>query len=222
MIEEFIKHIPQCLLNQPGGVYYSGRSAFSGVKTLYILGLNPGGSPDDQSGETVEGSIKRTLRTLNNNWSAYRDESWEGAEPGTWRMQPRVIHLLNNLNLDAGEVPSSNVVFVRSQREKHINNRFNSLAEKCWPFHKAVIEKLNIKIIICLGKTAGNFVKRKLAANTLLDECIENNNRKWKSQIFESEQKTIVVVATHPSIADWTSPKTDPSDMIKRIFTKYA
>ncbi len=137
-------------------------------------------------------------------------------------MQPRVLHLLEQLNLDAGEVPSSNVVFVRSQREKDINNQFNYLAEKCWPFHKSVIEALKPKIIICFGKTAGGFVKNKIAANKLLDEFIENNNRNWKSQIFESEQKIKVVIATHPSIADWTAPETDPSDMIKRAFKEYA
>lgn len=220
MIEEFIQKIPQSLLDQPGGVFYSGKAAFTGKKDLYILGLNPGGSPDLQSGATVAKCINNTLQNANADWSAYRDECWEGTErPGTWGMQPRVLHLLAHLGLNPGETPSSNIVFVQSRREAVISNRLSQLAEDCWPFHKAVIEKLNPKLILCFGKTAGNFVKKKLDADKCIDEFIEKNNRNWKSQVFLSKQGIKVAIATHPSIADWTAPATDPSEMIKRAIS---
>lgn len=52
MIEQFAKHIPPELEDCSGAVFYSGRDAFSGLKDLYVLGLNPGGDfygrPDER------------------------------------------------------------------------------------------------------------------------------------------------------------------------------
>lgn len=42
------------ILTRSGSVFYSGRSAFSRPASLYLLGLNPGGSPERQAAETVE------------------------------------------------------------------------------------------------------------------------------------------------------------------------
>jgi hypothetical protein len=64
-------------------------------------------------------------------------------------------------------MPASNVLFVRSSREKDIKELYNEYAEKCWNFHEKVIKDLSIKTILCFGKTLGNFVKKKLKANTL-------------------------------------------------------
>jgi len=127
MIEKFIERISPDLRNKSGSVFYTGVDAFTGEKDLYLLGLNPGGSPEEQANETVELSISHILENESKNWSAYRDESWQGAKPGTWRMQPRVLHLLNYLNLNPGEVPSSNVIFVRSQRESNSSDEANEL-----------------------------------------------------------------------------------------------
>lgn len=217
MIEKFIEKIPSDLRSRSGSVFYSGVDAFSGEKDLYILGLNPGGAPDEQAKDTIEISINHILEKKPKNWSAYRDESWQGAKPGTWRMQPRVLHLLNYLNLNPGEVPSSNVIFIRSQRESHISNEANELIEQCWPFHSAVINELKPKVILCFGKTAGKYVRKQLSANELIDEFVEKNNRRWKSQAYANKNDVKVIIATHPSIADWSAPDTDPSEMIKRV-----
>ena len=222
MIERFVEKIPSNLKKRSGSVFYSGVDAFTGNKDLYILGLNPGGSPEEQSDETVDSSIQHIMENETNNWSAYRDQSWQGAKPGTWKMQPRVLHLLDNLNLNPGEVPSSNVIFVRSARESNISNEVSDLIEQCWPFHSAVIEELAPKAILCFGKTAGQHLKKKLGANKLIDEFVETNNRKWKSQTFINNDGVKVIVATHPSIADWTAPDTDPSNMIRRVIASNA
>ncbi|MFA7382966.1 MAG: uracil-DNA glycosylase family protein [Desulfurivibrionaceae bacterium] len=217
MIESFIKYIPDELINKSGAVFYSGRNAFSGNKDLYVLGLNPGGSPDKQFSDTIKSSIKQILENKAYDWSAYRDELWGKVNPGTWGMQPRVLHLFSNLGLNPGDIPSSNIIFVRSQREINIRKDADQLSEYCWPFHRAVIEELKPKAILCFGKTAGNLVRKKLAADRHIDEFIETNKRNWKSQAFISIEGVKVIVATHPSIADWTSADTDPSPMIKRV-----
>lgn len=222
MIEDFIPAIPDSLLKKPGGVFYSGRNAFSGQKDLYILGLNPGGTSEEGKFVTIQEKINDVLINKKDDWSEYRDESWEGAEPGTWRMQPRILHLLANLNFNPGETPSSNIIFMQSRREKDINSQLTQLADECWPFHSAVIEKLRPKVILCFGKKAGIYVAKRLSANKLIDEFVEQNNRHWRSQVFIGSKDIKVVVATHPSIADWTSPNTDPSNMIIKAFSSHA
>lgn len=59
LIEEGIRH-------RSGAVFYSGRVAFSRPSSLYVLGLNPGGSPTKQANETIQRDI-----------DAYRDPSKE-------------------------------------------------------------------------------------------------------------------------------------------------
>jgi uracil-DNA glycosylase family 4 len=137
-------------------------------------------------------------------------------------MQPRVLHLLSSLGLNPGETPSSNIIFIRSQRESNISKEADQLSEACWPFHQAVIKLLKSKVILCFGKTAGNLLRKKLSANKLIDEFVETNKRNWKSQAFINNEGIKVIVATHPSIADWTAPDTDPSSMIQRVINKNA
>lgn len=217
MIESLANKIPSSLFNRSGSVFYSGRDAFKSKSPLYVLGLNPGGNPDIQSQETVSKHTVKVLNDMPDNWSAYRDESWRDTQPGRTGMQPRVLHLLNRLSLDPGIVPSSNVVFLRSARERDIKNEYQSLAELCWPFHQAAIEQLEPKAILCFGLMAGGFVRKKLEAHQQVDEFVEMNRRRWNSRAFSNNRGQLVVVATHPSIADWTTQPADPSEMIQRI-----
>ena len=51
MIETLTGLIPEDLLDRSGSVFYSGKDAFSGTKPIYLLGLNPGGDPQEMSEE---------------------------------------------------------------------------------------------------------------------------------------------------------------------------
>jgi uracil-DNA glycosylase family 4 len=214
---EYVKLLPISLMNVSGSAFYSGRNAFIGQKNLYILGLNPGGSPIEQKEETLSWHTSKVLKNSNPNWSEYKDESWNGHYPGTYGLQPRVLHMLSVLGLSPYDVPASNICFVRSNREETISQELNSYAEMCWPFHQKVIQNLRIKVILCFGKRAGDFVRYKLKANRVIDEFVEVNARKWRSQAFKSTDNLIVITATHPSIADWTRPETDPSGLVKKF-----
>lgn len=216
MIEDFATMIPTCLKNLSGSVFYSGRNAFQGKKPLYVIGLNPGGSAIKQKDETIALDTNDILYSKADDWSAFEDASWNGHPPGTFRLQPRVRHLFTELKVKACNVPASNVCFVRSNREKAISSKFKEYAELCWPFHESVIDKLGVKVILCFGKKSGNFVRNKLEAHKLIDQFEEENKRKWKSLVFENTNGQRVIVSTHPSIADWTKPETDPSPLIKR------
>lgn len=220
ILERLKSSIPESLLGTSGSVFYAGRLAFSTPSKLYLLGLNPGGSPRDQASETVAWHTRKVLTQEPDDWSAYRDECWKGHRPGTFGMQPRVLHLLRYLDLNPGAVPSSNVAFERSAREQHLDDRYAGLADLCWPFHQAVIEQLGIRLLVCFGQTAGDYVRMRLGATECVDEFVETNNRRWTSRSFMSPNGFGVVVATHPSIADWTAASTDPSAMVARMMDR--
>lgn len=217
MIEDFAKSIPKEFLKTSGSVFYSGRNAFNREAEVYILGVNPGGDPDEQASETIEWHTRKVMEQEPDDWSAYRDESWKGAIPGSWGMQPRVLHLFHRMGCSAGDVPASNIIFVRSRREADIKSKFNGLIPKFWPFHESVISTLKPKVILCFGGKAGNIVCDKLGAKTQIDEFVESNKRRWKSRAYQNDKGIKVVVATHPSIADWTAPSSDPTAMILRV-----
>ncbi len=214
-IERFAALIPSSLHPESGKVFYSGRAAFGSPSSLYVLGVNPGGDPSKYQTETVGNHTQQVVARFLDDWSAYRDESWEGAAPGTYGMAPRILHLFRQLSLQPGCVPASNLFFVRSRREEQIKERQVTLADLCWPFHALVIETLKPRAILCLGSTAGDYVRKKLAATRLVSQFTEQNNRRWKSQIFAGPRGIRVVVATHPSIADWCAQATDPSVLVR-------
>jgi len=125
--------------------------------------------------------------------------------------------MLRYLELNPGEVPSSNLLFERSAREADLKGRSRYLADKCWPLHSAVIEQLKIRVVVCFGKSVGDYVRGQLGATNQVDEFVETNRRNWRSVAYSSSNRVVVVVATHPSIADWTKQDTDPSPMIARL-----
>lgn len=221
MIEHFARTIPRELQGISGSVFYSGRAAFLGRCPLYILGLNPGGDPVIQKQETVEWHTRKVLEEKPAVWSEYTDESWAGSPPGRHRMQPRVTHLLCRLGLKPGKVPASNVIFQRSRGAKDIADQIELLADLCWPFHQAVIQHVEPKVILCLGQDAGKQVKRKTGARHQVDKFVERYpKRSWTSRTFDNRNGLKVIVTTHPSRADWTETDADPSGLVKRALSK--
>lgn len=218
MITDFIQFIPKSLENESGSVFYSGRNAFRGEKKLYVLGLNPGGSPQKQAKETVLWHTNNILTKKPDDWSEYQDESWLGKPAGTHGLQPRVLHMFHTLHLNPHHTPSSNLIFLRSVKRSDIN--FNPLAQACWSFHEQVIKKLSIQVILCFGKDTGSWVCQKLKANRLADKFIEDNKRKWTSSVYENEKGLSVVIATHPSRVNWQNPKSDPTPLLNKALKK--
>jgi hypothetical protein len=212
----FSNLVDPTLHERSGKVFYSGRAAFSAPARLYLLGLNPGGSPVRQATETI-GRNLRDWHSRPARWSDYLDESWAGREPGTYGMAPRIRHLFERLTLDPREVPASNVVFVRSAREADLTAEKDVLLDKCWRVHAAVIEALGVSTVICLGGTAGHWVRSMTGAESKAGECVEENERRWKSEAHVSRNGMAVVTLTHPSIADWRNPAADPTPLVVKM-----
>lgn len=132
-------------------------------------------------------------------------------------MQLRIAHMFDILRLDLRLIPSSNLIFTRSRNVSSLGADFHILADMCWPFHKNVINNLTPKIIICMRNDAGNYIRKQLNADLLIDSFAEDNYRGWKSLAYKNLSGQIIIIVTHPSRADWRNPKSDPSILVKRI-----
>jgi hypothetical protein len=216
MIEDFAKLVPPHLDATSGSVFYSGRDAFRGPSPIYVLGLNPGGDPESQAGDTVGKHVSFVIDEAPAQWSAYSDESWLGKPPGTAKLQRRVRHLLRQVGLDPRTTPSSNLIFARSQRISTLQGGVEGHEEACWAFHKAVIDQLGVRLIVCLGVSTGDAVRRRTGAERLLAQFRENNRRGWVSSVHGNCKGLSVASLTHPSIADWTTTQCDPSELLLR------
>lgn len=208
--------VPPALAERSGAVFYSGPSAFESPSRIYILGLNPGGDPLLQAVETIDRDVAEWLAGPRN-WSAYADESWQGASPGTWGMQPRMLHMFNRIGIDARKVPASNVVFVRSRDERSLAAEKADLLRLCWPVHQAVIDSLDVDTIVCLGNTAGSWVRDQVRANERFDSYKETNARGWTAEAHRNAEGLAVITVNHPGRQNWLLPDSDPSALICRV-----
>ena len=207
----------------PGGVFMSGHEAFSAdtAEDIYILGMNPGGEPSrNEEGEfanTVRKSIDTSIQRAESSWSAYRgnDDEWNTS------LQPSIRHLLCNLKLDSGKVPASNLVFQQSKGYGNYPGVYWSDAEICWPFHQTVVQKLKIRVILCLGEIVSWFVRCKYDANKAANKVsglVGKDDHNWAGLYRSGSSEIMIVSAYHPSRNPWNI---DPSNLVgKAMNTK--
>ncbi|SMQ69501.1 Uracil DNA glycosylase superfamily protein [Altererythrobacter xiamenensis] len=219
-IREELDALPADILSRSGKVFYVGAEALQKHSQIYLLGLNPGGDPDDRLGGSTIGQDLKAFRERKAPWSAYADESWRGRPPGTWGMQPRILHLLRGLEANLRFTPASNVVFVRSRRENDLEREKEDLLRACWPVHQAVIDSLRVRVVVCLGQTAGRWVREQLDAHQHVDWFKETNGRGWASHTHQGADGRQVVSVTHPSIANWCNPDADPTSLVVRAMKR--
>ena len=218
-IDEAAAKLPAQMMSRSGSLFYSGRAAFHGASDLYILGLNPGGSPVTQADETIARDFS-DWRELPEHWSAYLDESWQGRQPGTHGMQPRMRHMFDQLGRDLRAVPASNVVFVRSATEAALAAEKATLLAQCWPVHDTVIRQLRVRTILCLGTTSGRWTREVIGADRLIDRFQEKNARGWTSEAHVAPDGRAVVTVTHPGRADWRNVAADPTPLVRAVLDR--
>lgn len=224
MIEELVKTIPQSMLKLPGGALHTGRQAFDSPAEIYILGYHPGGNPAEST-ETVGEQIHRVINQKPDAWSAYLDASWDGKPRGSQRMQKRVAHLCEGLGLDLRAIPSSHLIFpcwdAGSEPGAAVERQW---AEECWPFHQAVIDRLGIRIVVCLGSAARNWALKKEREKTgvepeLVDKFVADTKSAWPSYVWQAGNRYIVSL-THPIRANWINPSADPTQLVRWALAK--
>ena len=224
MIEKFAEHIPPELNEHSGAVFYSGRDAFSGLKDLYVLGLNPGGNPVERYDETIGWHTDIVLHDKPDRWSEYSCERWlvrgRYYKPGEGGIQPSVVHLIQKLGYDPREVPASNVVFTRTQDEASLNNKY-LLANTCWQFHREVIGHLKPKLILCMGRGAEDILKNKTNAVTK-GRSLTRRHRGggYLVEIFRNQRGCKLVSVAHPGRIKWSKAEiADISGVVGQIWS---
>jgi len=215
----FARLVDPCLQGLPGGVFYSSPAAFSARSKLYLLGLNPGGSPEPDTQATI-GKNLAEWSEREPGWCEYTSESWEGAEPGEYGIQRPIRTLFNRLGLNAAKVPASNVVFVRSSVEAKLDRKVEML-QRCWPVHDAVIHDLGVTTVLCLGRTAGLWVRSMLGAHQLQGQFREKYERRhYRSEAHVSPAGIAVLTLAHPSRSNWCDERADPSPLVLQMLAR--
>jgi len=157
---EALRNLPPKVLGVSGRFLYSDISTLKrGSSTLgkcgyYILGINPGGKPDDYP---VKLRCEIPL-WFSKNENAYMDETWppcisKGADP----YQLDVKELCKTIGKNTREVCASNLIFERSNGTNNLC--FSQLTQSFvrniyWPVHKAVLNIVKPSVIFVFGITA--------------------------------------------------------------------
>ena len=217
LYDELLDLVPSRLRSEFGEVFYSGRSAFQQPAKVYILGFNPGGDPGDSTLNeyTIGADIERSRSAERSDWSAL-DDDWSMWTLGSRNFQSRVLYLLEKCGLgEAKRVPMSNVVFVRSIEVDALEpERKRELLRDCWAVHEKVIAELDIKVVVCMGAPAGEWVQKQLGAYTELNTYRARNGQHWTSTTHQGRDDIQVVRLAHPSRANWTNPESNPTHLV--------
>lgn len=229
MIEQFANFIPSELKDCSGAVFYSGRDAFSGIKDIYVLGLNPGGDLSKRSEDTIGRHTDKVLSEKPDRWSEYSCERWwEGkqyGERGKSGIQPSVIHLIEKLGYDPRDIPASNVGFVRSRDEEALKEwcieegiELDALYNSCWQVHRGVISHIQPKIILCMGRSAQYVLQKKTKADRRIDNLSKSYSTcRYLVEVFRNERGCRLASVTHPSRGiKWTEEQSDPSGVVRQ------
>lgn len=83
-----------------------------------------------------------------------------------------------------------------------------------------VIDTLGIKVVLCLGGTAGRWARSMLDANELVGTFIESNSRRWTSEAHVNARGMCVLTLTHPGRADWRNPAADPTPLVREMLDR--
>ncbi len=223
--DELLDLVPPELHQEFGEVFYSGASAFEQPSLLYVLGFNPGGDPSKAglSRYTIGADLWASRAPQRRDWSGFEDD-WREFGPGAVAFQRRVRHLLAACGIEGPrKVPASNVLFLRSTRIEALDpKRTQALLRDCWVVHERVISALGVRVVVCLGQATGRWVRARVGASdaVAIDSYTETNRRRWRSTTHHGKNGIQVVTLTHPSVADWTNPRSDPTGLVVRALER--
>jgi len=154
MLTTFVENARATLapvLDRSGGILYSAAKTLSPGK-LYIMGLNPGGDPENSESNIGKSLDQLPQRTSN----AYIDEAWDNRsrqlEKGQAPLQRRIAFLAQSLGCALEDVCATNLIFMQTRSARELE--FNRDAERCWPVHEMMLAMVRPKLILAFGNSA--------------------------------------------------------------------
>jgi hypothetical protein len=193
-LASFARQQLRSILDLSGDVLYSSATTLRPGR-VYLLGHNPGGSPEQKMSANIRRSLETLPTKIMNN---YLDQSWGGRPVGASPLQVRVKWLLESLGLDPREVAASNLIFPRSQDAAA--SRFVEFAELCWPVHEQILDFMKPSLVIAFGNSEYSpytFLARKYSANS--EVRIPSGHGTWVCRAFVVPGRFGVVGLPHLS-----------------------
>jgi hypothetical protein len=189
----------------------SGAILFSGVETLcpgsvYLIGLNPGGDPRRHRSQT----IRQVLEDLPARYENDYYFRWGNRPQGESTLQRRVRRLADMLDVELQAVCATNLIFVRSRDARSCG--YPELAEQCWPVHRAILDIVQPKLVVCFGNSFESpytFLCQKLRATD--EDTFPSGHGKWQCRVSRSSQMRVAglphlsryAVDRHPRVGRW-------------------
>ena len=155
MLTSFVENARVALapvLSRPGGILYSAAKTLR-PGSLYIMGLNPGGDPENSKSHNIGTSLDQLPQRTSN---AYIDEAWDrGSHPlekGQAPLQKRMVFLAQSLGCALEGVCATTLIFMQTRSARDL--QFGRDAERCWPVHEMMLAMVRPKLILAFGNSA--------------------------------------------------------------------
>lgn len=81
-------------------------------------------------------------------------------------------------------------------------------------------QTLGVSTVLCLGGTAGQWLRSLLGATEGAGRFVESNSRGWTSEAHVSAAGMCVITLTHPGRADWRNPAADPTPLVREMLAR--
>jgi len=198
------------ILNVSGQVLYSGASTLRKGE-LYLLGLNPGGDPNNAALMTIDQSLADLVSSdlksggvQRRDWNSYVHATWKGR--GT--LQRRILWLLTQLGHAPLAVAASNLIFPRSRDEKSL--QYERYADTCWAVHERVLDVVQPQWILTYGSAPFRVLRQRLGGND--EQSFPSGHDDWACRSFEVPGRfrvvglphmSIYAVDHHPEVVEW-------------------
>ncbi len=198
------------LLDVSGQVLYSGASTLRKGE-VYLLGLNPGGDPNNPALMTIRQSLDGLVSddltasgVLKSEWNSYVHATWKGRDT----LQRRILWLLAQLGLDPLGVAASNLIFPRSRNEKSL--LYQRYATMCWSVHERALEIVQPRWVLTYGSTPYRYLGERFGVRN--ERRFPSGHGNWECRSFEVPGRFRVVgvphlslyaIDGHPEVVEW-------------------
>lgn len=186
LTEQIISVLPKNILDKSGTAFYSNRQTLKKGKYL-IIGLNPGGDPNE-----ISTTIQESFKKINDqHYNAYYEPWLPGGK--VHRLQNNLRELFEYLGEDLKNICSTNLIYERTLRECDLS--LPSLK----PYRDAlnlILQYIDPDVIVSFGKKPLAELKKYFSGSNIKSQFIPSQHGKWAIELLTvtSPAKTYKIV----------------------------